>query len=323
MALSQAWIIPWALAAAAVIMVAVVLVLRRRRGSRPSVLLANTERLTHLPEYEHALWLHRLRTAGFAAVTAVVVFAAVLAAARPVTRTIVNPETSNRDIVLCLDVSGSMLKADREVLSAFRRMAEGFRGERIALVIFNSTAVPVFPLTDDYEFVEEQLREADQALRRYRWHFFAGTFNGLGSSLIGDGLATCLRSFDQPDQDRARSVILATDNHPEGTPIFTLEEGGELATQLGVQVYGLNPELEQIVAEVRGMRAVCEGTGGLYYALDSSTAVRDIVAAVNAREASRSVGAPTALVHDAPRSLIGWLGVGVLAVLATVRRWRR
>ncbi|PID96323.1 MAG: hypothetical protein CSA84_05875 [Actinomycetales bacterium] len=323
MALSQAWVIPWALAAAAVVMLVVALVLRRRRSSRPSVLLANTETVTQLPEYTHALWLHRLRTAGYAAVAAVVIITAVLAAARPVTRTIVNPEKANRDIVLCLDISGSMWRANQEVLKAFRRMVEGFRGERIALVVFNSTAVPLFPLTDDYDVVDEQLREAERALRRRVLRYFAGTFNGPGSSLIGDGLATCLRSFDQPERVRARSVILATDNHPEGTPIFTLEDGGELAMQLGVQVYGLNPEFEPTVAEVVGMRSLCEDTGGLYYSLDSSTAVRDIVAAVNAREAGRIVGAPVTLVHDAPRSLIGWLGVGVLAVLATVRRWRR
>ena len=121
---------------------------------------------------------------------ALLAVAAVLGAARPVQRVTLVDQKDNRDIVLCLDVSGSMIDVDAEVVSTFLRLAEGFRGERISMVIFNSSAVPVFPLTDDYDFVSDQLRRAQRSLTIVdgKDPFFAGTLNGAGSSLIGDGL---------------------------------------------------------------------------------------------------------------------------------------
>ena len=45
------------------------------------------------------------------------------------------------------------------------KLVSHFRGERIALSIFNSTSRTVFPLTDDYDLVSSQLTKAADALR--------------------------------------------------------------------------------------------------------------------------------------------------------------
>ncbi len=322
MVLSQAWIIPWAAGVGALVAAVVFLAGRRARRAAPQVHLANTDLLTDLPEYAHMLWRHRMLATGYAAAALVVAAAALVGAARPIHTTVINPEKANRDIVLCLDVSGSMFSADLEVLSTFRRLATDFKGERLSMVIFNSTAVPVFPLTDDYDFVDEQLADAQRAIRRLDRTYFAGTLNGPGSSLIGDGLATCVRSFDHADTKRARSVIFATDNLAIGSSIFSLPDGGSLARGLGVQVYGLNPAHESGEQTSTEMRSVCESTGGLYFPLESPEAVRNIVAAVNTREAGRIAAAPITIVHDSPAGVIGWTGLGVLGVLAMLRRWR-
>jgi hypothetical protein len=51
-------------------------------------------------------------------------------------------------------------------LSTFRiDLPPSSRGSGLSLVIFNSTAVPVFPLTDDYDFVEEQFVRRPAGLR--------------------------------------------------------------------------------------------------------------------------------------------------------------
>jgi hypothetical protein len=322
-ALREAWILPWAGLAALAIAVLVWWALRRRHP--PAALpLANTDLLTSLPEYVHALWRHRLTTVMYAAAAAVVAVLALIGAARPVATTVINPEKANRDIVLCLDVSGSMTDADAEVASTFRTLAREFKGERLSLVIFNSSAVPVFPLTDDYAFVEEQLRDAQRVFEgSFDIEFYAGTLNGQGSSLIGDGLATCVRSFDHGDLTRARSIILATDNLAAGKSIFTLPEGGALAKAAGIQIYGLNPAHRAGSSAATEMRSVSEGSGGLYYPLNSTDAVSRIVSAVSAREASRIPGAPITLVHDQPASWVGWTWLGVLGLLGAVRRWRR
>ena len=66
------------------------------------------------------------------------------------------PEVTSRDIMLCLDVSGSMVEYNRSVLEQFGRLLENFDGERVGLTIFNASAVTVFPLTTDYGFITDE-----------------------------------------------------------------------------------------------------------------------------------------------------------------------
>ncbi|MET3718645.1 MULTISPECIES: VWA domain-containing protein [unclassified Arthrobacter] len=117
---------------------------------------------------------------------------AVAAAGRTVEVTTITPEQRNRDIMLCLDTSGSMSSADAAVVEVFGVLAKEFDGERIGLTIFDSSAVQVFPLTDDYGYVQEQLQMADDAFNGNPGSagFLDGTWSGRGSSLIGDGLAS-------------------------------------------------------------------------------------------------------------------------------------
>jgi Ca-activated chloride channel homolog len=322
--LSQPWIVLPALGGVLLIALVVWLVLRLRGVAAP-VALANTEMLRELPEYRRAVRRHRWIVAGGVAMVGILAVAAVLGAARPVQRMTLVDQKDNRDIVLCLDVSGSMIDVDAEVVSTFLRLAEGFRGERISMVIFNSSAVPVFPLTDDYDFVSDQLRRAQRSLTLVdgKDPFFAGTLNGAGSSLIGDGLATCVRSFDHPELKRARSVILASDNEAAGKSLFTLPEGGQLATTAGIQVYGMNPSDNPSSSAAVEMRQVVESTGGIYFALNDVSAVRRTLEAVTSREATRIPSAPRTVIHDAPGIPIALATLAVLAFLALRRvRWR-
>src|SRR5699024_12054061 len=80
----------------------------------------------------------------------------------------VNPEKKLRDVMLCLDVSGSMLGYDADLLEAYQELAHRFDGERIGMTVFNATAVSAFPLTDDYDMVQNCLSEAEVGLRTGR-----------------------------------------------------------------------------------------------------------------------------------------------------------
>jgi len=319
------WLLLPALAAVAVVALVGWWLLRRRRAATP-VTLANTDALRALPEYRRAVRAHRSTLLGAAGLAAVIAVAAVLGSARPMRSVRLVSEKDNRDIVLCLDVSGSMIDVDAEVVSTFTQLAAGFRGERISMVIFNSSAVPVFPLTDDYDFVVDQLKRARRALGLLdpKDPFFAGTLNGFGSSLIGDGLATCVRSFDHPELQRARSVILASDNEAAGKSLFTLPEGGQLAHAAGIQVYGINPTDNTSSTTAREMRSVTEGTGGLYFSLNDVSAVRRTLEAVTSREASRIPASPRTVVNDNPLVPVAVAGLALLAFLVVRRsRWRR
>lgn len=313
------------------------MVRKRARGENATRFpVAHGHRLTDLPEYQAALRRHRRWLTVAAVAGAVLMAASVAAAARPAERSTVSPEQRNRDIILCLDASGSMSSADAAVVDVFARLAEGFDGERLGLTVFDSSAVQVFPLTDDYDFVQEQLEAAREAFDGAPGSagFLDGTWNGAGSSLIGDGLASCVQGFPAPGagapggsggtEERSRSVILATDNFVSGEPIFTLQEAAALATTKDVRVFALNPgdfdygtDPGQPGAQ---LRSAAEGTGGAYYPLDSPDAVPAIIRKVESTEATAFNAAPQATVADRAEIPLGVaLASGLVLVGAT---WR-
>jgi hypothetical protein len=288
--------------------------------------VAHADRLTALPEYQAALRRHRRWLAVAALAAGTLLVSAVAAAARPVELTTIRPEQRNRDIMLCLDSSGSMSSADSAVVEVFGLLAKEFDGERLGLTIFDSRAVQVFPLTDDYEYVQEQLKVAKAAFDGDPGSagFLDGTWSGRGSSLIGDGLASCVSGFppadaggggtasaanepggaDATNTRRSRSVVLATDNYLSGDPIFTLEQAGALSQERGVRVYALNPgDFDYGPGPGQPgarLRATAEASGGAYYPLDTPDAVSDIVRRVQDTEAAAMQGAPRAVVSDLP-----------------------
>ncbi|OAE02068.1 VWA domain-containing protein [Arthrobacter sp. OY3WO11] len=290
--------------------------------------VAHADRLTLLQEYQAALRRHRRWLAAALLACAALLASTAVAAARPVGVTTTRPEQHNRDIMLCLDTSGSMSSADAAVVDVFAELAAEFDGERIGLTIFDSAAIQVFPLTDDYHYAREQLKQARDAFdgKPGSSGFLDGTWSGRGSSLIGDGLASCLNSFpraagqagnrnpggtqdpaatqDSAQPPRSRSVILATDNFLSGEPIMTLDEAAALARERAVHVYALNPgDLDYGAGPDQPgaqLRAAAESTGGAYYALDSPEAVPGVVRGVEETEKTALSGAPRAVVSDEP-----------------------
>ncbi|MET4900295.1 VWA domain-containing protein [Paenarthrobacter sp. Y-19] len=328
MELTYWWILPLAAAAVAV---STLLYLRRRRPVLTRA-IAHGDRLIGLPEYRHALRRYRVRLVLAALLAGLFLAAAAITAARPAQRSTEQPEIRNRDIVLCLDVSGSMTSTDAALAAVFKDLAKEFDGERIGMVIFDSSSVQLFPLTDDYDYAEEQLTQAEKALADGAGSFFDGTWNGEGSSLIGDGLASCVQSFPDTagngvtaeDTKRSRSVVLATDNFVSGASIFSLSEAGALAAGKNVKVHALNPS-DMDYGDDSGqpgaqLKATAEATGGTYSTLDSPDAVPRIVRQVQETEATAYLSAPRSVVADAP----AWpLGVALLAGLGMLVLGRR
>lgn len=294
---------------------------RRARGAGAAV--ANSSSLTALPAYQHALRQHRIRMVVLAMSATLLGGAAIVGAARPLDTTVEKPQTRSRDIVLCLDISGSMADYDAQLVTTFKALVKSFKGERIGMVIFNSSAATVFPLTDDYDFINDELDTAEKALGGDLDYesFFAGTYNGRGTSLIGDGLATCVSGFDRIDTQRARSIVFATDNHLAGRPLVDLSEAGALASSKGVRVYGLNPEDEAIDRRASAMRQTVTATGGRYFMMNDPGAIKTIVDAVQAQEASLIDSASRSLYTDAPALPIGLAGLGLVGVIGATRRW--
>jgi hypothetical protein len=311
------WWLP--IVAAAVVAAAIAfLVLRRRRtrADATSLPVAHSERLTTLPAYRRALRRYRLLVAGAVTLAVIALVASVTLASRPSVIAISQPELASRDIVLCLDISGSMVDYDSAIVDVFSELATGFTGERIALVLFNASAVTYFPLTSDYAYAGAQLDRLSATFESGDESIYSGTLLGDGSSIIGDGLASCALRFDSPDADRSRSIILATDNVLAGRSIYTLPEAGKLASESGIRVYGINPGdtdardyLEPLATE---FRTVVTSTGGSYYALDDPAAIPGIVDQITAQQATVLPGAPQLVRSDEP----GWALLLLLAAVA-------
>ncbi|GAB4100206.1 vWA domain-containing protein [Sinomonas halotolerans] len=319
MDLIQPWVlVPGALAAAAVLGLALH---RARRAHDDAAPVAHGERLASLPSYQRLVRRERAWLAVVVLAALTVAGALLAAAARPALTSAQRPEQRSRDIMLCLDASGSMSRADAAIVDVFASMVRDFRGERIGMTVFDASGIQVFPLTDDYAYIEEQLARAEEAFDRRGGDpaFFEGTQAGHGTSLIGDGLAACVQDFPRLDtEQRSRSIVFSTDNYLAGTPVFTLPEAADLAASKGVRVYALNPAdfgSPSAEDEALELRRAAESTGGQYFPLRSPRAARTIIGEIQATESAATKGPARGLVADRPDLPLG-IALAAGAVLA-------
>lgn len=132
------------------------------------------------------------------------------------------------DIIICMDVSGSMLAQDFEPnrLEAAKAVASSFiesrKADRIGLVIFSGESFTLCPLTTDHDHLKEQV-----------WQIKSGQLED--GTAIGSGLATSLDRLQQ-QKTRSKVVILLTDGENNGGDIGPLD-AITMASSLQVKVY--------------------------------------------------------------------------------------
>ena len=139
-----------------------------------------------------------------------------------------NVEGEGIDIVLCIDVSGSMLAQDFHPnrLEAAKRVAVDFvrnrPADRIGLVIFAGESFTQCPVTSDHAVLESQILQID------------GGFLVDGTA-IGSGLTT---SVDRLRSSEAKSkiVILLTDGENNGG-LIDPKTAKEIAKSYNIKVY--------------------------------------------------------------------------------------
>ena len=348
------WHWPWAALAGILIALAIILPLVMRASKPhddgPRVFSLeddlNTEHASSLLRQWRAL--NRLAASAMALAMAL----SICLIARPSRVSAGDEHASSRDIVLCLDVSGSTLPYDREVIDTYLELVKHFEGERIGLSIFNSTSRTVFPLTDDYDLVTRQLADASKALRGVESQddidkmsdadyqkiadWLEGTQNRKdATSLIGDGVVSCaamLPGFaygnaDQANAQRARaaSIVLATDNIVSGTSTYTLSEALDLAKQTGITVDGLysGPKSSENDQTTKDMRSAVETHGGIFLTQSNGGSVGELVRDIQSRRDMQSQQLSKSSLADAP----GWwalaLALALLLWIGCVWRLRR
>ncbi|MGB4761804.1 MAG: VWA domain-containing protein [Candidatus Saccharimonas sp.] len=310
--------------------------LNKRRVSHGggTVVVAHSERLRALPSYAMVLKKYRLLVRVLMVCLVVAVGSALLLSARPASTVLAEPSLHNRDIMLCLDVSGSMTQTVHQITSTYAKLADKLHGERIGLVVFDSSASTVFPLTDDYEFIKKRLSEVAEQLNDTTGYggsnsVYNGIYEGEGSSLVGDGLASCVTRFDNLDTKRSRSVILATDNYANGAQIVDLKQAGAYARDKGVRVYGVNPsdysDGSYTDPDSQEFREVVLATDGGYFKIDyeqrgDMRVVEQIIEQIGKQEATRYKGAPQLVQTDAPIIPAAILCLSIVGLLIVA--WR-
>lgn len=199
--------------------------------------------------------------------------------------------SSGRDLMLALDLSGSMdekdfvLNANRvNRLTAAKDVAGDFiekrRGDRIGLVVFGEKPYLMMPLSFDLDAVQSMLAET-----------FIG-LAGANKTAIGDAIMLSLKRFREKEHSN-RVLILLTDGS-NNTGKVTPEEAVEFARQEDMKIYTIgvgsdvvrqgffsmpNSELDE-----KTLRMIADKTDGRYFRAKDTAGLRRIYALLDQLE---------------------------------------
>jgi len=187
---------------------------------------------------------------------------------------------SGRDLMMAVDISGSMRIEDMQVgdslvprVDAVRQVGADFisqrTGDRLGLILFGSNAYIQSPLSFDTATVKRFLSEAQIG--------FAGE-----ETAIGDAIGLAVKRLKERPAD-SRVLILLTDGQDTASSVKPLD-AAQLASQLGIRIYTIgigadsltlpglfgssfgrrqvNPSAE---LDEAGLREIARITGGEYF----------------------------------------------------------
>ena len=224
--------------------------------------------------------------------------AIIIALARPVE---VNHEeettTEGIDIVIAMDISGSMLARDftPDRLSAAKQLATEFvaerTGDRISVVAVAGEAFTQCPLTSDQASVGTMLSRLRSGVVE-------------DGTAIGNGLATAINRLRESGA-KSKVVILLTDgvnNRGQISPIMA----ADIAQDLGIKVYTIGVgsrdkapmpaydpfgNMTYVMADVEIdealLREIAAKTNGQYFRASDNKALKEIYAQINELEKSK------------------------------------
>jgi len=221
----------------------------------------------------------------------------ILSLARPQTRNDEQLVTGEGiDIVLCLDISGSMLAQDftPNRMEAAKNVAGEFIDhrptDRIGLVIFSGESFTMCPLTTDRIVLKTQLANVQSGLLE-------------DGTAIGSGLATGVdRLRNSPSKSKV--IILLTDGENNGG-LIDPNTAKEIAKSVGVKVYtvgmgtegfapvpiqtpaGVIYQKEKVNIDEKLLTQIATETGGRYYRAKDNESLKNIYREIDQLEKSK------------------------------------
>ncbi len=222
----------------------------------------------------------------------------IIGLARPQTVDVTSRTTSTQgvDIVIAVDVSGSMLAKDLKPnrLEALKRVAADFVNERptdrIGLVVYAAESYTKTPVTSDKGIIMNAIRDIkyDNVLQ--------------DGTAIGMGLATAVNRLKE-SKAKSKVIILMTDGE-NNSGFLEPRTAAEIAKEYGIKVYtigiGTNGMAEmpyayapnggflyrmmEVKIDEKLMRDIANTTGGKYYRATSNTKLNEIYDEINKLE---------------------------------------
>jgi Ca-activated chloride channel family protein len=219
------------------------------------------------------------------------------------------------DIVMAMDVSGSMLARDLKPdrLTAAKNVASDFvkgrPGDRMGLVIFSGETFTQVPLTTDHGVMLNMLAEMKNGLIE-------------DGTAIGDGLATAISRL-KDSEAISKVVILLTDgmNNAGSVDPYTAAEIAKLygirVYTIGVGSYGTAPypvqtpfgtQIQQMKVEIdeKLLASVASMTGGKYFRATSNQKLDEIYEEIDKLERSKIEVTEFRRLHEEFYPLVAW-----------------
>jgi Ca-activated chloride channel family protein len=222
----------------------------------------------------------------------------IVAMARPRTVDVSNKTKTTKgiDIVMAIDVSGSMLAKDLKPnrMEALKQVAADFVAERpndrIGLVVYASEAYTKTPVTSDKPIILEAIKSIkyDNVLQ-----------DGTG---IGMGLATAVNRL-KDSKAKSKVIILLTDG-VNNAGFIEPETASNIAKQYGIRVYtvgigsngmamspyAISPQgklmfqMMKVEIDEQLMKNIARTTDGKYFRATSNNKLAEIYASINKLE---------------------------------------
>ncbi|GAA0528544.1 vWA domain-containing protein [Chitinophaga japonensis] len=224
--------------------------------------------------------------------------ALVTALARPQTsNTSESIDSEGIDIVLSVDISGSMLAEDLRPnrLEAAKKVAVEFVGkrvsDRIGLVIFSGESFTQCPITTDHAVLNNQIMQIKSGMLQ-------------DGTAIGMGLATAVDRL-RSSQARSKVIILLTDgvnNTGLVDPLTALEIAKAFKIRvytIGIGTYGKAPfpmtmpdgsiqmQMQDVQIDEPLMKKISSETGGKYFRATNTTALQKIYGEIDNLEKTK------------------------------------
>jgi Ca-activated chloride channel family protein len=232
-----------------------------------------------------------------------------------------NVTTEGIDIVMALDISGSMISEDLKpnrveaAKNVIERFIESRPNDRIGLVVFAREAFTQCPITIDHSVLINLLKKVGPGMVP-------------DGTAIGNGIADAVGRL-KDSKAKSRVIILLTDGVNNAGEIDPMT-AADIAKTYGIRVYavgvgtegqapypvqtpfGIRYQMMPVEIDEGLLRNIAETTGGMYFRATDNSTLKNIYNKIDKLEKSKI---EVTSYHNAAELFSDWLDAGLILIL--------